>query len=67
MAAEAAINAALNAVDQERNDIADSASANDDGEYLDPAELAKRIAAQAAKSTGAQANIAPANAKLLLS
>lgn len=66
-AAQAALDAALAAVDNARNDIAETASTGDDAEYLDPTELAKRIAEQAAKSAGAQANIAPANAKLLLS
>jgi len=66
-AATAALDAALSAVDHQRDAIAESASAGDDAEYLDPEELAQRIADQAAKSAGAQANIAPANARLLLS
>jgi rubrerythrin len=66
-AATAALNAALSAVDGQRDDIAASAKSDDAAEALDPAELARRIAEQATTSADAQANIEPANARLLLS
>jgi len=69
-AAATTIDKALGAADALRAEVAESAAAGpaeDDAQYLDADELAKRIADQAAKSTGAQANIAPANARLLLS
>lgn len=66
-AAQASLDAAVAAVDQAHNDLAADASAGADADYLDPEELAKRIAKQAAQSAGAQANIDPAAAKLLLS
>lgn len=66
-AAIAALNAALRAIDGQRDDIAASARSDDAAQALDPDELARRIAEQAATSAGAQANIEPANARLLLS
>jgi hypothetical protein len=66
-AAASALNAALAAVETTRAEIAETAIETDEAEALDADELAKRIAAQAAKSTEAQANIAPGNARLLLS
>jgi hypothetical protein len=66
-AATAALDAALSAVDRQHAEIADSAGSGAPAEALDPVELARRIAEQAAQSADAQANIEPANARLLLS
>jgi hypothetical protein len=66
VAAEAAIDKALGSVDSLRTDTA-AASGGNEADQLDTAELAARITAQASESTGAQANIAPANAHTLLS
>jgi len=66
-AATAALNAALSTVDQQRDDIAASAASGGAAVALDPDELAQRIAQQATTSANAQANIEPANARLLLS
>jgi hypothetical protein len=66
-AAASALNAALAAVETTRTEIAETAIETDEAEALDADELARRIAAQATKSAEAQANIAPGNARLLLS
>src|SRR5690606_39128575 len=66
-AATRALDAALAAVEAMRGAIAEAAIEADEAEALDADELARRIAEHAAKSTQAQANVAPANARLLLS
>lgn len=66
-AAAEALKAATAAVDGLRGEIVGSAFERDAPQTLDAAALAERIAAQAARSTQAQANITPGNARLLLS
>jgi flagellin-like hook-associated protein FlgL len=67
VAAETAIDNALSTVDSLRTDTGAVASDGNEADQIDTAELAARITAQASASTGAQANIAPANARTLLS